>query len=94
MCVAFGFCEFADQDSTLRALRLLSGLSLGGKKLVIKVADKSKPQFLRYIENSKRAKRGLTPLPELNEVGIEYYGTILSLVGTRIREISVKVYKV
>ena len=74
--VAFGFCEFADQESTLRALRLLSGLSLGGKKLVIKVADKSKPQFMRYIENSKRAKQGLSPLPELSEV-LVYRNTVL-----------------
>ena len=66
--LAFGFCEFADQESTLRALRLLNKLSLGGKRLVIRVADKSKPQFLRYIENSKRKKQGLAPLPEVTEV--------------------------
>ena len=49
--LAFGFCEFAEQESTLRALRLLNKLSLGEKRLVNNLADMSKPQFLRYIED-------------------------------------------
>lgn len=33
----FGFCEYADPDSTLRALRLLDKLKLGEKALVVSV---------------------------------------------------------
>ena len=76
--LAFGFCEFEDQNSTLRALRILNNFNLGGKKLVIKVAAKSKPQFLLYIENKKRRNQGLSPLPELEEVDLIYYDTILT----------------
>lgn len=34
---AFGFCEYANPESTLRALRLLHGLSLGSKSLTVSV---------------------------------------------------------
>lgn len=33
--VGFGFCEYADPESTLRALRLLHNLKLGEKSLVV-----------------------------------------------------------
>ena len=33
--VAFGFCEYAIPESTLRAIRLLDGLKLGEKALVV-----------------------------------------------------------
>ena len=32
---AFGFCEYGDPEATLRALRLLHGLKLGTKSLVV-----------------------------------------------------------
>ena len=32
---AFGFCEYALPESTLRAIRLLDGLKLGEKALVV-----------------------------------------------------------
>ena len=32
---AFGFCEFSNPESTLRALRLLDGYRLGDKDLVV-----------------------------------------------------------
>ena len=38
--VGFGFCEYADPESTLRALRLLDKLKLGEKALVVS-ADSS-----------------------------------------------------
>lgn len=34
--LGFGFCEYADPDSTLRALRLLDKLKLGEKALVVR----------------------------------------------------------
>lgn len=36
-CVGFGFCEYADPESTLRALRLLHNLKLGEKALVVSI---------------------------------------------------------
>jgi len=36
---AFGFCEFKEPDSALRALRLLQGYQLANKSLLIKVDD-------------------------------------------------------
>ena len=33
---AFGFCEYALPESTLRAIRLLDGLKLGEKALVVR----------------------------------------------------------
>lgn len=35
---AFGFCEYANPESTLRALRLLHGLRLGSKTLTVSVS--------------------------------------------------------
>ena len=36
---AFGFCEFKEPDSALRALRLLQGYQLANKSLLVKVDD-------------------------------------------------------
>lgn len=36
--LGFGFCEYADPESTLRALRLLHDLKLGEKALVVSTA--------------------------------------------------------
>lgn len=35
---AFGFCEYANPESTLRALRLLHSLKLGSKSLTVSVS--------------------------------------------------------
>ena len=32
---AFGFCEYADPECALRAMRLLNGFTLGSKDLVV-----------------------------------------------------------
>ena len=34
---AFGFCEYADPEASLRAIRLLHDLELGDKKLVVSI---------------------------------------------------------
>ena len=34
---AFGFCEYADPEATLRALRLLHSFKLGDKTLVVRI---------------------------------------------------------
>ncbi|KAG2457623.1 RBM25 protein, partial [Polypterus senegalus] len=42
---AFGFCEYKEPESTLRALRLLHELQIGDKKLLVKVDAKTKAQL-------------------------------------------------
>lgn len=51
---AFGFCEYKEPESTLRALRLLHELLLGDKKLLVKVDAKTKAQ----LDEWKAKKRG------------------------------------
>lgn len=42
---AFGFCEYKEPESTLRALRLLHDLQIGEKNLLVKVDAKTKAQL-------------------------------------------------
>ena len=53
---AFGFCEFADPECTLRAMRLLNNFNLGDKNLVVKVDSKNKKELLKYLARKKRHK--------------------------------------
>lgn len=48
---AFGFCEYKQPESTLRALRLLHELHLGDKKLLVKVDAKTKAQLDEWKAN-------------------------------------------
>lgn len=59
---AFGFCEYKEPESTLRALRLLHDLQIGEKKLLVKVDAKTKAQLDEW-KASRRASNG-TPRPE------------------------------
>ncbi|KAG8185834.1 hypothetical protein JTE90_024808 [Oedothorax gibbosus] len=52
---AFGFCEYGDPESALRAMRLLHDYELGEKKLVVKVDGKTKEKLDEY-KASKTAK--------------------------------------
>uniref|UniRef100_A0A5S6KY67 RNA-binding protein 25 n=1 Tax=Xenopus tropicalis TaxID=8364 RepID=A0A5S6KY67_XENTR len=54
---AFGFCEYKEPESTLRALRLLHDLQIGEKKLLVKVDAKTKAQLDEW-KASKRASNG------------------------------------
>ena len=38
---AFGFCEFANPDAALRAIRLLDAYEIASKKLVVKADSKT-----------------------------------------------------
>ena len=40
--VAFGFCEYADPECTLRAMRLLNGFKLGDKSLVVSRGERER----------------------------------------------------
>ncbi|XP_055015698.1 RNA-binding protein 25 [Boleophthalmus pectinirostris] len=51
----FGFCEYKEPESTLRALRLLHELLLGDKKLLVKVDAKTKAQ----LDEWKAKKKGV-----------------------------------
>ncbi|XP_051504073.1 RNA-binding protein 25 [Myxocyprinus asiaticus] len=51
---AFGFCEYKEPESTLRALRLLHELQVGDKKLLVKVDAKTKAQLDTWKANQKR----------------------------------------
>ncbi|NP_001116349.1 RNA binding motif protein 25 S homeolog [Xenopus laevis] len=54
---AFGFCEYKEPESTLRALRLLHDLQIGEKKLLVKVDAKTKAQLDEW-KATKRASNG------------------------------------
>lgn len=63
---AFGFCEYRDPESTLRALRLLKDLKIADKELLVKVDQKTK-DLLDEFTKKKRAK---TKAPT-NEDGLD-----------------------
>ncbi|MBN3298822.1 RBM25 protein, partial [Amia calva] len=54
---AFGFCEYKEPESTLRALRLLHELQIGDKKLLVKVDAKTKAQLDEW-KAKKRSSNG------------------------------------
>ncbi|XP_055943656.1 RNA-binding protein 25-like isoform X2 [Argiope bruennichi] len=45
---AFGFCEYGDPESALRAMRILHDYELGDRKLVVKVDGKTKEKLDEY----------------------------------------------
>uniref|UniRef100_A0A671L2N0 RNA-binding protein 25-like n=1 Tax=Sinocyclocheilus anshuiensis TaxID=1608454 RepID=A0A671L2N0_9TELE len=51
---AFGFCEYKEPESTLRALRLLHELQVGDKKLLVKVDAKTKAQLDTWKAGQRR----------------------------------------
>ncbi|MXQ91460.1 hypothetical protein E5288_WYG004698 [Bos mutus] len=55
---AFGFCEYKEPESTLRALRLLHDLQIGEKKLLVKVDAKTKAQLDEW-KAKKKASNGI-----------------------------------
>lgn len=48
----FGFCEFEDAEGVLRALRLLSNMSIDGQELLVK----SNSATQKYVEAYEREK--------------------------------------
>lgn len=51
--LAFGFCEYKEPESTLRALRLLHDLQIGDKNLLVKVDAKTKAQLDEWKAKKK-----------------------------------------
>ncbi|XP_077568208.1 RNA-binding protein 25b [Stigmatopora nigra] len=52
---AFGFCEYKEPDSTLRALRLLHELHIGDKSLLVRVDPKTEAQLDEWKAKKKSA---------------------------------------
>uniref|UniRef100_A0AAY4A295 RNA-binding protein 25 n=1 Tax=Denticeps clupeoides TaxID=299321 RepID=A0AAY4A295_9TELE len=63
---AFGFCEYKEPESTLRALRLLHDLQIGDKKLLVKVDAKTKAQLDEW-KAKKKSSNGTTKLEDTGE---------------------------
>lgn len=60
VCVsAFGFCEYKEPESTLRALRLLHELQVGDKNLLVKVDAKTKAQLDEW-KAKKKSSNGVS----------------------------------
>ncbi|XP_028677345.1 RNA-binding protein 25b isoform X2 [Erpetoichthys calabaricus] len=58
---AFGFCEYKEPESTLRALRLLHELQIGDKKLLVKVDAKTKAQLDEWKAKRRTANGNSQP---------------------------------
>ncbi|XP_049613084.1 RNA-binding protein 25b isoform X1 [Syngnathus scovelli] len=52
---AFGFCEYKEPDSTLRALRLLHDMHIGDKNLLVRVDPKTEAQLDEWKAKKKSA---------------------------------------
>uniref|UniRef100_A0A8C7X329 RNA-binding protein 25 n=1 Tax=Oryzias sinensis TaxID=183150 RepID=A0A8C7X329_9TELE len=61
---AFGFCEYKEPESTLRALRLLHDLQIGDKNLLVKVDAKTKAQLDEWKAKKKTANGNKAPEDE------------------------------
>jgi len=47
---AFGFCDYADPESALRAIRILHDFEMGDKKLVVKADAKAQEKLNEYVK--------------------------------------------
>ncbi|KAM7487318.1 hypothetical protein LguiB_024802 [Lonicera macranthoides] len=55
----FGFCEFDSAEGVLRALRLLSKLSVDGQQLMLNVNQATREYLERYVEKKKENSKNL-----------------------------------
>ncbi|CAJ0963104.1 unnamed protein product [Ranitomeya imitator] len=65
--LAFGFCEYKEPESTLRALRLLHDLQIGEKKLLVKVDAKTKAQLDEWKASRRSSNGNARPEPTGDE---------------------------
>uniref|UniRef100_A0AAQ5Y9N0 RNA binding motif protein 25a n=1 Tax=Amphiprion ocellaris TaxID=80972 RepID=A0AAQ5Y9N0_AMPOC len=85
---AFGFCEYKEPESTLRALRLLHELLLGDKKLLVKVDAKTKAQLDEW-KAKKRSANGVWYDEEvLDEETLRRDQAVKGVIDVLIREYS------
>jgi len=62
----FGFCDFEDADGVLRALRLLNGIKLGDKTLLVKVDDNTR-KYLDKFETERTSQVVCVFLPAFSK---------------------------
>lgn len=74
---AFGFCEYKEPESTLRALRLLHDLQIGDKSLLVKVDAKTKAQLDEW-KAKKKTTNGVWLLDNACPVSFEFFPTSLN----------------
>lgn len=53
---AFGFCDFAEPQYTLRCIRLLNGYEIAEKKLLVKVDQKTRELLGEFIKKNRADK--------------------------------------
>ncbi len=53
---AFGFCDFAEPQYTLRCIRLLNGYEIADKKLMVKVDQKTRELLGEFIRRNRSDK--------------------------------------
>jgi hypothetical protein len=58
---AFGFCDFEHPEGTMRALRILDGFCIGGKRLTVKAEEKT----IKMIQDFVHGQREYKCLPRL-----------------------------
>lgn len=73
---AFGFCEYKEPESTLRALRLLHDLQIGDKNLLVKVDAKTKAQLDEW-KAKKKTTNGVRLLYKVCSVSFDFFYTSL-----------------
>ncbi|KAJ0988261.1 hypothetical protein J5N97_006617 [Dioscorea zingiberensis] len=57
----FGFCEFESAEGVLRALRLLSKLSIDGQELVLNINQATREYLERYVEKKTESEKRKEP---------------------------------
>lgn len=50
---AFGFCDYGDPESAMRAIRILHDFEIADKKLVVKADAKAKEKLDEYVKQKK-----------------------------------------
>lgn len=74
---AFGFCEYKEPESTLRALRLLHDLQIGDKNLLVKVDAKTKAQLDEW-KAKKKTTNGVRLLYKVCSATFDFFYTSLN----------------
>lgn len=67
----FGFCEYGDPESAMRAIRILHEWEIGDKKLVVKVDAKTKEKLDEYKASKKSATSQQQPQQQQQSGGTD-----------------------
>ena len=61
---AFGFCDFGDPESAMRAIRILHEFEIAEKKLVVKTDAKEKERLDNYLKSKKSGASSDDPIDD------------------------------